>query len=422
LSEQDRASRGLRIIHVFAVAIIVRLIVLAFLPDQGFPDAQAYILMGKQLLSGELTTENYYMPLYPIFVAITGGGGHITQLAEILISALTVALIYRLTLDVFGDLRAALLSAIASAFYPHFLFYSVSGLTETLFLGLFVGSFISFYRQRYWLGSLLLVASILVRPTVDLIAPLLIVAFALVVHRQGWRQIGAHLLKYGLVYVVLMAPWWAHNFEKYGHFVRLSLGAGVVLYSGNNPLNTTGGGVMYAPNEPGYEEHENDLSFGPVSHLPDVYERDVELKRLAVEFIVNHPKRFVELAGIKFMRFWRLWPFNAGYQQPEIIAASLLSYGVALALSILFLWKNAKRYWRKLSPVLLFTAYLTAVHMVTIGSIRYRLPVEPFLIIFAASMLSELATRWRPLDRLLTSFWLPRDTAPYELKKKTGNG
>ena len=40
-----------------------------------------------------------------------------------------------------------------------------------------------------------------------------------------------------------MTPWWVHQYEKYGEFVRLNLGDGIVLFSGNNPANTTGGGV-----------------------------------------------------------------------------------------------------------------------------------------------------------------------------------
>ena len=46
-----------------------------------------------------------------------------------------------------------------------------------------------------------------------------------------------------LVYVALMTPWWAYNYARYGQFVRLNLAGGIVLYTGNNPLNVSGGGV-----------------------------------------------------------------------------------------------------------------------------------------------------------------------------------
>ena len=31
-----------------------------------------------------------------------------------------------------------------------------------------------------------------------------------------------------------MTPWWVHNYKKYDHFVRLSLGDGIAFYVGNN--------------------------------------------------------------------------------------------------------------------------------------------------------------------------------------------
>ncbi len=48
---------------------------------------------------------------------------------------------------------------------------------------------------------------------------------------------------YLFVYAALMAPWWAYNYARYGQFVRLNLAGGMVLYTGNNPLNISGGGV-----------------------------------------------------------------------------------------------------------------------------------------------------------------------------------
>jgi hypothetical protein len=39
-------------------------------------------------------------------------------------------------------------------------------------------------------------------------------------------------------------------------------------------------------------------------------------------------------------------------------------------------------------------AYLTLIHMVFIGSLRYRLPLEPFIIMFAAVAVIRLG-RWQ---------------------------
>jgi hypothetical protein len=57
---------------------------------------------------------------------------------------------------------------------------------------------------------------------------------------------------------------------------------------------------------------------------------------------------------------------------------------------IIFLLAYAKSRWRPLLPIVLFAAYLTAVHMITIGSIRYRFPLEPFLIVLGSFTIARL--------------------------------
>ena len=48
---------------------------------------------------------------------------------------------------------------------------------------------------------------------------------------------------YGVLYALIMSPWWYHNLKKYDHFVRLTPSVGLVFYAGNNPLNMSGGGI-----------------------------------------------------------------------------------------------------------------------------------------------------------------------------------
>jgi len=43
-----------------------------------------------------------------------------------------------------------------------------------------------------------------------------------------------------------------------------------------------------------------------------------------------------------------------------------------------------------LSPMILYTLLLTGITMVFIGSLRYRLPIEPFMIIIASAVLNEI--------------------------------
>lgn len=390
----------LRLGHVLVLGLLARLVVFFVLPDQGFPDASAYRTAGRELVETGVIEAVESMPLYPLWVYLWGGGIG-AKLADIGLSIITVWLVYQLTMVISEDRQAAMIAALGASVYPHFLFYAVSGLTETAYLALVCGAFLALYRERYILGIVLITLSILVRPTLDLLAPLLILTFVLTVHRRGWAIAGKWLAIYASVYVILLAPWWVHNYYKYDAFVRLSLGDGIVLYSGNNPLNTSGGGVNYTPGEEGYEAHGRDRDMTEFQAIKDRVARNEALKQAAFRFIADNPGRFIELAGIKFVRFWRLWPYAPKYEKPLYIAVSVLSYGVVLALCIWFCLRYLPRYWRRLSPVLLFTAYLAAVHTATIASIRYRLPLEPFMLVIAAWTAVGLLERWRFTRRLL---------------------
>jgi hypothetical protein len=177
-----------------------------------------------------------------------------------------------------------------------------------------------------------------------------------------------------------MMPWWVFQHEKYGEFVRLNLGAGPILYSGNNISNRTGGGIGGV-----------DVDFSRFSHLEDrPIERNNTMKEAALNFIKSNPDRFVDLMGKKFIRFWRLWPYAEEYNKPHFIIISILSYGLMLFAFIHFLLFYMIDKWKIHVPIILFIVYLTFVHVITIGSIRYRFPLEPFIIIYGCYSISRL--------------------------------
>ncbi len=374
--------------HAIVLGAAARLVTLVFLPYQHLPDAKAYFDGGRELFATGTIVADEYMPLYSIWSYLLGGGVYL-KLADIGLSLATIWLIWKLAGELFGDRRGALLAAFAAALWPHFVFYSVSGLTETAYAFMLVLAMLLLYRKNWWPAFALLALMVLVRPTLDLANPLLILVFVLIVHRGGWRQAAKRIGQFLAIYVVIMAPWWVHQVAKYDTFVRLNLGDGIVLYAGNNPMNRSGGGITGV---------DTDISrFNRMYKDPVV--RNDAMKAAAFAYIRDNPGHFIELAGVKFLRFWRLWPYAEAYQSPSIIVVSLLSYGVMLLATVIFLLGFARGRWRMLAPILLLGAYLSAVHMVTIGSIRYRLPLEPFLIIIGSTLIARLASRL-PLSRI----------------------
>ena len=368
-----QAERNL-VAAILLLALVLRILAAVLLPDQGqlLPDASAYRDSAADLLKYWYVTNPYQMPLYPLLIVVTGSAT--AQLtADILLSVVSVWLVCALTQELFSSQAATIFAGLTAACYPPFIFFAVVGLSETIFMTLIMTAFLGWYRGQFVVAAIASVLAILTRPVFELFAPVLVLLFALVVHRLSLTQALRQLAAYGAIYIVLMTPWWLSNYAQYGRFVHLTPGGGTALYAGNNPMNHSGGGNLGV-----------DYDLSAFSGILDPVERDRALQKAAVAYIVEHPKRFIELAGLKFIRMWRLWPANEGYRNMSTILISIVSFVPVLLLAGIGLFLK-RRMLRRLSPILLFGAGYTGVHMIIVGTIRYRLPLEPFLIVFAAA-------------------------------------
>ncbi len=379
-STYDNLIAKLSIQHILIFGFLVRLLALWLVPNQHFPDASAYTTSGLKLFHGE-SINPAVMPLYPIMSYLSGGGWKQLVL-DCLFSTGTIYLVYQIALQLFKRHSVGVWAALATAIYPFFIFYAISGLTESSYIFFLTLCFYFLYRQQFLWGCIIAVTTILIRPTTDLLNPLLILAFVLLVHKQHWRQGLKWVAVYFGMYAILLSPWWLYNYQRFGSFVRLDLGSGVVLYSGNNPLNKSGGGIDGA-----------DVNFKAFDQIKDPVARNAALTRAAIQYIEANPWHVVKLDMVKFLRFWRLYPYAPSYTNVFTIMASLLSFGVMLLLCCIYLGMYLKEDWQKIAPILLLALYLTAVHSVTIGSIRYRLPLEPFIIILGAVVIDELSRK-----------------------------
>lgn len=358
------------------LGLLLRIGAYLILGDPHFPDSEIYVQGGQELFKTGWMQNHIYMPLYPILTFLTGGRTGAIAL-DILFSTATIVLVDRLGVILSGSARAGKVAAFFTAIYPFFIFYSFSVLTESSYLFFLLLTFYLLYRKSYTLGSAVAALSLLIKPVGELITPILLVLFCVVVHREGLKKCTRVLLVYFAFYLVCLAPWWVHNYTKFDQrFVRLTLADGIVLYSGNNPLNQTGGGVVRP-------DGSMDMDLTQFDSIADPIERNDAMKASAITYIRENPGRFIEMIGMKFIRFWRLWPYADQYAGLKYVVISLLSYGSILFLAMLTLVGFRKEDFVKCMPIFAYIAYLTAIHCVTIASIRYRLPIEPFLIIFA---------------------------------------
>ena len=315
------------------------------------------------------------MPLLPLvlfFFKDTSNPGLIVGMVTGIIS---VVLVWTLTNCLFEDKKAGILAALMMALYPMSVLYSAFPLTESLFVALLLGGFLALYKNKPALASALFILSILTRPVVDLFAPALIFFYALIVRKLGIKRALSHLAGYGILYVLMMTPWWYHNYEHYGQFVRLNLGFAPILYAGNNPKNSSGGAVL-----------NRDYKLNAFEKIENPIKKERAQKEAAIQYIRENPRKFIKQSFVKFSRFWGVLPSAQQVSKNKLAIIATLVILPLIVLTLITLITRRDRFI-VLAPLLGWIFYLTLVHMVTAGSIRYRYPVEPFLIILAAPSL-----------------------------------
>lgn len=379
-------SSHVHVLFIFLVGLVLRLAFDAKLALPTSPDTRDYLAAGRDLLHLRPMASNIRMPLYPVF--LVGIGPHRVLIVQAVLSAGTAVLAYYLAREIFRSTLAASLAGLLAAFDPVSIYYADQQLSETLFTFLLILSLLLFYRRQYFAGSIVFVLSILVRPTFDWVAIPLILVFSW--RNDGFlslKRAGARIGIYVAVYIALMSPWWWHNYEKYGTFVRLDLGDGIIARLEQSP--------QFA--KYGLDWQKLRPITRAMDHPNDPVQRDAQLRRAAIDYVRAHPLQYAKLCVFRFGRFWSPVIHQDEYfGHPKLryaaFAMTVLVYVLCLITLISIRWPLV----RMLLPLLLAVAYLAFVQILTHALPRYRVPIEPLLYVLASGAVLVLtrATNW----------------------------
>ena len=261
-------------------------------------------------------------------------------------------------------------------------------------------------RQGFVAG-ILIGLTVLVRPGFLLWTALACVGVLFLLKRSPGLRLGicvTLLLGCGLTLI----PWAARNAAVTGHWVFTSLWSGPSLYDGLHP-GATGASDM------SFFDHENLLA--------QMSEFDVnqEYKNRAIQFAIQNPTRAMQLAIVKAQRYLSPVPNQTAFSHWAIQAVCvvfwLALFGSTLA-ALVFRWPaektlerpgetqtvdnvrktpgasgnsepasgNSEPDWAVLDLLVTLGPFLMflLVHMVFVGSVRYRLPVEYPLSVLGA--------------------------------------
>ncbi len=397
---------------VFALALVLRLAWVGVIQYRGGalfgPDAASYDALAMSVLEGRglckwdyqglFTDPNHAIlvysfrpPLLPLVLAgIYGVLGHSYAAARVfmaLLGAATCLAVVRLARQLFGC-REGAIAGLLAAVYPRLIYYSGAIVTETPYtflLCLAVSVLLAAQRSQDTLWRWPLAGALLGLATLCRSALL-----AFVVSVAAWvfltrPQKGRAAWEAALViagFCAAMGAWWGRNYAIHGRPVAATTEGGYTLWVTNNE-RADGGGHCFWP--------DDKASFDGLSEV----EIDRRFYQLGTAYIRSHPGRFLELAAAKFVRFWRLWPHAS---EPAVGIVAAVVAGATFTPVLLLAGIGAyveRRRWRDLSLLYLLIAYCTALHMVLMAITRYRLPIEPFLIVLASRGLGRLCNRER---------------------------
>ena len=374
------------IFNIVAFGFLIRALTLIFYGNPLFGDTETHRLIGTEIFNGQIVTSSIHMPGYGVYMylsnlIINSDLGFI--FADILISSATIYIIYLLSLEIFHKSILAKITASIFALYPFSIFYSISGLNETLYIFLLLISILNFYRDKFFYGIFFIVLSIYVKSMSFFIAPLLILIFIFLYKKNLFKTFFRFFGIYFCTLSILLSPWWVHNYKKYNSFVPTNLAYGWHIYAGNNILNKSGGGI-------GGTDVDHRLILGPSELGHDYFKSNKFFKKEAYRFIREEPKEFVNLTIKKFIRFWRPYPYAEEYKTFFYKALSLISYGSIFVFSFIFFLKYSRKYFYQIFPLICVSFFIVFIYTITIVSIRYRFPIEPFMIILGSFSINKI--------------------------------
>jgi 4-amino-4-deoxy-L-arabinose transferase-like glycosyltransferase len=367
------------------------------------PDRWEYSTIARNIVEGKGANypwlgTNYYFygsALYPRLMAgvfrLTGGSEAAVLILQMALFAGLCVAIYFIALRWFGTAVAAS-GALLAALHPGSLVFVgrlhdqiLDALLITVTFGLLL-----LVRPSTRLSAALLVGLVsglaaATRGTVLIFCVLW--AFWFVAHARRCRPAALRVVTViAIGGVIMLAPFLADGFRKYGEIVPLRTDNGVNFWVGNHD---NASGTSYTLNDPPVAE----IATRPVSLVAGIdgmneVEQSRAFNHAAVEFIRSHPGEFVRLFFKKLAYFWWFSPRSGLLYPVQWTLLYKLYYSVILTLAVIGLgvaWRSPRPVTRAgAQSFVLLAAGVSAAQALFYVDGRHRWELEPLLLVFTA--------------------------------------
>jgi tetratricopeptide (TPR) repeat protein len=423
-------------VGIFALALALRLLHVFQLRHSPFfdvllGDAHAYDEWARRIANGEWIGRDvfYQAPLYPYFLgtiyAIVGHSLLAVRLVQAVVGAASCVLL-GLAVRHFFSTRAGIAAGIALAIYAPAIFFD--GLLQKSVLDIFFlalalwlisGLLDTTGRRRAWLALGLTMGALSLTRENALVFVLVIVGWSLfrrVEPRAPFSRRVAPVGAFVLGLAIVLLPVAIRNYAVGGGFYLTTSQFGPNFFIGNNPkADGTYMSLRFGRGAPEYERQDaTDLAEHALGRTLTPAQVSNYWTDQALDFITVHPTAWIRLMGRKFVLLWNATEMldteaqesYAEWSWPLRLGGWFGHFGVLVPLALigaLFAWSDRRRL------AILYTmtvAYAASVLLFYVFA-RYRLPLVPLMMPFAAQALVTLPGWIRQLRETGVSRPLP---------------
>lgn len=348
------------------------------------------------------------MPLYPLILAGVLGVFGRASWPLLLLQALcgtAIVLFTYLTARILFSLRVALVAGLLIMVHPYLVKLTMQIIDTGPSVALTAAGMWAFVASwvrptpspgRYGLAGAVMALATLSRP-VGAIHTVALALAMLVRSVYGRRRLAGAAAIFVLAWAVVMSPWWVNNYIRYRSFIVLTTHGGLAMLTGHSP--------DYTRVHPTYDVDWFPYVDWPVkpAHDPSGALYNALCMRTVVAYVGNHPWTAIatDLRKIVWLYTWHKVPRSLVDShprwdprtrtviqegRPRAAPQDLLysAYWVpTFALALFGLWRS-RHDWPRFLPIyaLILANALTAA--LTFPDTRYRLEVDPYIVMWAA--------------------------------------
>ena len=381
---------------LFLFALVIRLAYVLPLPlDRLSGDAYDWIRIAWAIAQGQGFGDSIRAPGYAFFLAgifsIFGKSIVAARVIQAIMGAVTCVFLYWTGKKIFTETTGRIAGILVS-FYPYLIAYSGDLFCETFLAFMLAGTVYQIVKTGEtpsWKN--IAIAGVLMGATG--LTKAVALPFFMLACAWLWWQTGKFRLGFltGIFTLLTITPWALRNHYHYGNYSIVPINAphalGYSLYTSccdEALLNEAVGDNLKGPGiKPIDQFLPPDHAYTQSLPLP---EREKYYMEKSISWIKANPDKFLWVVYKRLIHFWRLYPMIA-YKWEK--AAAIATSGLYLPMAALGAFLSLAAF-KKTSLLLALFASYTLLHIFFTTALRYRIPIDPFIMIFTAYALDRV--------------------------------